>query len=255
MIRLCSVDYYQGGFTPYNAPILFASLDDLKAAIVAQFDYYFSMENLVKDQYLRSLMDSDFAVSLQNMLQFNRVSRMTPDLKLIADALRGSQVVEVLNGDKVRRRHEPEKFPVLPPPASTRANFSYAPAYYAPPPYAAATKIRFDLNAPEYVPSTTSSQEPATPSVSVVQNASAATVEPESPIQPSTSVDPNLDDNEEDWKEVKANQQAKAAATVQAKPGVGSGTPSKSPATNPVAAKVSLFFFHFFYFCRLILVE
>ncbi|CAB4480320.1 hypothetical protein RhiirA5_487387 [Rhizophagus irregularis] len=75
----------------------------LKYYILQQIEYYFSIENLCKDIYLRSNMDSEGYVLISLLAGFNRVKALTMDEKLVREALLISYTVEV-NGDKVRKR-------------------------------------------------------------------------------------------------------------------------------------------------------
>lgn len=75
----------------------------LRINLVKQIEYYFSDENLLKDQYLISLMDDEGWVSISIIADFKRVKKMSTDLPFILDALQISSTVEV-QGDKIRKR-------------------------------------------------------------------------------------------------------------------------------------------------------
>ncbi|KAK4854357.1 hypothetical protein QYF36_022704 [Acer negundo] len=77
----------------------------LHCLIVKQIDYYFTKENLVKDIYLRQMMDDQGWVPIKLIAGFNKVKLLTSNIRLILDALQGSMVVEV-KGDKIRRRND-----------------------------------------------------------------------------------------------------------------------------------------------------
>jgi la-related protein 1 len=66
-------------------------------------EYYFSIDNLCKDVFLRQQMDSNGFVELSFIANFNRVKGLTTDLDLIREALDNSQILEV-KGDKLRKR-------------------------------------------------------------------------------------------------------------------------------------------------------
>lgn len=85
---------------------------ELKKMILYQFEYYFSVENLVKDLYLRALMDENGFVDLENILLFNRLNQLlfayadkyfktmhAPSF--IKDLVANRKIVE-FNGNKVR---------------------------------------------------------------------------------------------------------------------------------------------------------
>ncbi|CAI2164549.1 3344_t:CDS:10 [Funneliformis geosporum] len=75
----------------------------LKFCILQQIEYYFSLENLCKDIYLRNNMDSEGYVPISLLAGFNRVKALTLDEAFVREALLMSYIVEV-NGDKVRKR-------------------------------------------------------------------------------------------------------------------------------------------------------
>ncbi|KAI8989293.1 hypothetical protein BDB01DRAFT_739611 [Pilobolus umbonatus] len=77
--------------------------ETLKMYIMQQIEYYFSIDNLCRDLYLRQQMDSDGFVNLSFIANFNRVKGLTTDLSLIHEALENSSIVEV-KGDKLRKR-------------------------------------------------------------------------------------------------------------------------------------------------------
>lgn len=79
------------GFSPNTQVTNLAIMD----AIRKQIDYYFSVDNLCKDMFLRSKMDPQGWIPMALIANFNRVRMLTPDLFLIVEALRTSHVVEV----------------------------------------------------------------------------------------------------------------------------------------------------------------
>ena len=66
-------------------------------------NYYFSIENLCKDVYLRSHMDSQGFVFLDLLAQFNRIKQLTNDMDLIRQACLHSQTIEYVNVDGIDR--------------------------------------------------------------------------------------------------------------------------------------------------------
>ncbi|RWR92757.1 la-related protein 1C-like protein [Cinnamomum micranthum f. kanehirae] len=72
-------------------------------ALLKQIEYYFSDDNLVRDNFLKSRMDGDGWVSVDVISKFPRVKQWTDDKRLILKALQPSTVVEV-QGNKIRRR-------------------------------------------------------------------------------------------------------------------------------------------------------
>ncbi|KAI9470058.1 MAG: hypothetical protein EXX96DRAFT_588641 [Benjaminiella poitrasii] len=77
--------------------------ETLKMYIMQQIEYYFSIDNLCKDVYLRKQMDSNGFVDLSFVANFNRVKGLTTELDLIREALDNSQIIEI-KGDKLRKR-------------------------------------------------------------------------------------------------------------------------------------------------------
>ncbi|XP_011074705.1 la-related protein 1B [Sesamum indicum] len=96
---------------PPPPPMLFppANENPLTNLIVKQIDFYFSDDNLVKDNFLRSKMDEHGWVPITLIASFRRVQQLTKDIPVILESLRYSTVVEV-QGDKVRRRNEWSKW-------------------------------------------------------------------------------------------------------------------------------------------------
>ncbi|KAF8932656.1 La ribonucleoprotein domain member 1B [Dissophora ornata] len=89
----------------YQQGVFLNDPEALKAFILQQMEYYFSVENLCKDVYMRNQMDSEGYVPLSLVANFNRVKSLTTDLGLIKEALKPSKEIE-LNGDKIRRRDD-----------------------------------------------------------------------------------------------------------------------------------------------------
>ncbi|GJJ75070.1 la-related protein 1 [Entomortierella parvispora] len=87
---------YQQG-VPHNAS------EALRVFILQQMEYYFSIENLCKDVYMRNQMDSEGWVPLSLVANFNRVKNLTTDHALIKETLKSSKVIE-LQGDRIRKR-------------------------------------------------------------------------------------------------------------------------------------------------------
>lgn len=66
------------------------------AALTAQVDYYFSVENLCKDMFLRKNMDDEGFVPISVIAGFNRVRVLAPSADLVAQALLHAPNAEVL---------------------------------------------------------------------------------------------------------------------------------------------------------------
>jgi len=100
-----------GGVAPGQAP-------PLRVMLVQQIEYYFSMDNLCKDIFLRSKMDNNGFIPVSVIANFNRVRHLTEDVNLILDALQESSIIEV-KGDKLRKRDDWATWLLPPPPAPT----------------------------------------------------------------------------------------------------------------------------------------
>lgn len=91
-----------------------ASLDKVRR----QVDYYFSIENLLKDMYLRGKMDSDGWVELTILASFNRLRQMLvapwgmgADLLLLGEGVATSPQLELDSTmTRVRRRDNWEQW-------------------------------------------------------------------------------------------------------------------------------------------------
>ena len=106
-------------YPPYGPGPHYGPLPDptgLFGALRQQIEYYFSVDNLVRDLYLRQQMDASGYVPLAFIASFNRVRMLSSDPMVIATALQGSSVVEVSNGH-IRLRENWEKWILSPSPS------------------------------------------------------------------------------------------------------------------------------------------
>eukprot|EP00419_Tripos_fusus_P027135 CAMPEP_0172713672 /NCGR_PEP_ID=MMETSP1074-20121228/63327_1 /TAXON_ID=2916 /ORGANISM="Ceratium fusus, Strain PA161109" /LENGTH=260 /DNA_ID=CAMNT_0013537847 /DNA_START=154 /DNA_END=936 /DNA_ORIENTATION=- len=68
-----------------------------------QIEYYFSVQNVCHDQYLRSLMDDDGWVGLKEIINFPKLSALSIDVVTAAAVLSGSGTVQLSDdGTRVR---------------------------------------------------------------------------------------------------------------------------------------------------------
>lgn len=81
---------------PYNAALEPMAL---MSTVAAQLEYYFSIENLCKDMYLRSNMDSQGWVPLSVIAGFNRIKTLTEDMNLIRHVCQMSRNIEFRPAD------------------------------------------------------------------------------------------------------------------------------------------------------------
>ncbi|KAK7530063.1 hypothetical protein IWX46DRAFT_558821 [Phyllosticta citricarpa] len=121
---MAPVQTYMNGAYEYPMPPLsavpYASYVDpysLVRAVLMQLDYYFSVDNLCKDMFLRKHMDSQGFVFLNFISEFNRVKQLTTDMNLVRYACSLSTSIEIKVGsdgkDRLRRREGWEQW-VLP---------------------------------------------------------------------------------------------------------------------------------------------
>lgn len=103
-----------GGFPPrqtqngnpiqyYPKPAI--DVEFLKDVLQKQIEYYFSLENLCKDVYLRSKMDAEGWVPISFIASFNRVKALTNDAKFVEEAIKTSAIIEVKD-DKLRKKDD-----------------------------------------------------------------------------------------------------------------------------------------------------
>ncbi|QSZ30380.1 hypothetical protein DSL72_004903 [Monilinia vaccinii-corymbosi] len=80
----------------------------LLSMVKMQLEYYFSIDNLCKDVYLRKHMDSQGFVFLHFVAEFKRIQSLTRDIELLRFACQQSTEIEIVKGedgvDRIRRR-------------------------------------------------------------------------------------------------------------------------------------------------------
>uniref|UniRef100_A0A8C5F629 La ribonucleoprotein 4Aa n=1 Tax=Gadus morhua TaxID=8049 RepID=A0A8C5F629_GADMO len=83
------------------------SSENLRESLKKELEFYFSRENLSKDLYLMSQMDSDQFVPVWTIASMEGIKALTTDMDLILDVLRTSPMVQVdEKGEKVRPNHK-----------------------------------------------------------------------------------------------------------------------------------------------------
>lgn len=89
--------------------------------VIAQIEYYFSIENLCKDIYLRKQMGSDGFVPLSLLANFNRIKSLDIALDTLKNICVASEICEVLAADEhhsgqhvIRRRKDWPKWILIP---------------------------------------------------------------------------------------------------------------------------------------------
>eukprot|EP00435_Cladocopium_sp_Y103_P071333 s327_g37.t1 len=79
-------------------------LKTLRKAIRKQVEYYFSDLNWSKDEYLRSLADSDGFVAIQNIMDFKLLKQICSDFETIRDSLQTSEDLQLSAcGNRLRK--------------------------------------------------------------------------------------------------------------------------------------------------------
>lgn len=121
--------------TPYPPFIDHVSVH---AMVTMQLEYYFSIDNLCKDVYLRKHMDSQGFVFLSFIAGFKRIQALTQDFELIRFACHESDVIELVRGedgiDRLRRKEGWEKW-VLTMDERDESTKNPGPTYWHPPQY------------------------------------------------------------------------------------------------------------------------
>ncbi|XP_020339115.1 la-related protein 4 isoform X3 [Oncorhynchus kisutch] len=83
------------------------SEESLRESLKKQLEFCFSRENLSKDLYLMSQMDSDHFVPIWTIASIEGIKVLTTDMDLILEVLRASPMVQVDEmGEKVRPNHK-----------------------------------------------------------------------------------------------------------------------------------------------------
>ncbi|PVU97966.1 hypothetical protein BB561_000216 [Smittium simulii] len=119
-------DYYNNqpyyGYAPMPAPFPNSdNKDNIDAFIKNQVEYYFSIENLLKDIFLRMQMDNDGFVDLSIIANFNRVKVVSSNIQEIAATLESSEIVELNESkDKIRKRGDFSNWIVVSKPNSAQ---------------------------------------------------------------------------------------------------------------------------------------
>lgn len=103
------------GFAPAPLPVFDPTFLD---TVVRQIDFYFSVDNLCRDLYLRKNMDSQGLVPLSLIAKFNRMVQLGADMDILRLAVERSENIEMLVGvddgiERIRRREGWQEF-VLP---------------------------------------------------------------------------------------------------------------------------------------------
>ncbi|KAI1503209.1 hypothetical protein F5X99DRAFT_118573 [Biscogniauxia marginata] len=95
--------------TVYPANPYFDPTANLYHLVLSQLEYYFSIDNLCKDWFLRTHMDSQGFVPLNFIASFNRMKHLTFDMDILRAACEDSSTVDIVVGndgqERVRRKN------------------------------------------------------------------------------------------------------------------------------------------------------
>ncbi|MCJ1420880.1 hypothetical protein MMC32_007239 [Xylographa parallela] len=100
---------YQPGHPVIMSAVPYQSYEQIQliGMVQMQMEYYFSLDNLCKDMFLRKHMDSQGFVFLTVLVKFNRIRQLTSDLELIRYVCRNSELIDIQTGidgvDRVRK--------------------------------------------------------------------------------------------------------------------------------------------------------
>lgn len=89
---------YGGAGLPYEYAMMPGMPTVDIGALIAQINYYFSVDNLIKDMYLRQHMDNDGYVRLSFIMGFQRVQLHTKDINVLRDACLDSPEIQLMYG-------------------------------------------------------------------------------------------------------------------------------------------------------------
>jgi la-related protein 1 len=96
---------------PYNP---YMDQYSVLAMVSMQLEYYFSIDNLCKDVFLRKHMDSQGFVFLTFIAGFKRIQALTQDFELLRYASQESESIDIIRGedgvDRLRRKEGWEKW-------------------------------------------------------------------------------------------------------------------------------------------------
>lgn len=102
--------YVPGMYDPGQMPLTAVPIGNqmeiqyLVEMVTTQLEYYFSVDNLLKDMFLRKHMDSKGFVLLAVIANFNRVKQLTPDRDILKVACMNSEIIEIGVGEDGKER-------------------------------------------------------------------------------------------------------------------------------------------------------
>ncbi|RDL42109.1 Winged helix DNA-binding protein [Venustampulla echinocandica] len=121
---------------PYNP---YVDQISVLGMVTMQLEYYFSIDNLCKDVFLRKHMDSQGFVFLSFIAGFKRIQALTQDFEMLRFACQESELLDLIRGedgiDRLRRKEGGEKW-VLSMEERDESVRNAGPAYHQRPQYA-----------------------------------------------------------------------------------------------------------------------
>ncbi|KAK8847363.1 hypothetical protein IAR55_005220 [Kwoniella newhampshirensis] len=86
---------FRGAPPPPMPQTVVPNLDSTRFYVLGQVEYYFSMQNLAMDFFLRQQMDSEGWIDIAMIASFNRVKSITPDVAIVRECMTLSSLLEV----------------------------------------------------------------------------------------------------------------------------------------------------------------
>ncbi|WRT64807.1 uncharacterized protein IL334_001742 [Kwoniella shivajii] len=87
---------YRAGLPPPPMPqTVVPNLDATRFYVLGQVEYYFSMQNLAMDFFLRQQMDSEGWIDIAMIASFNRLKSLTPEVSIVKECMMLSALLEV----------------------------------------------------------------------------------------------------------------------------------------------------------------
>ncbi|BEI86548.1 hypothetical protein CcaverHIS002_0608350 [Cutaneotrichosporon cavernicola] len=93
---------FQRNMPPPPVPVTSVpNIDPLRYWVLGQVEYYFSIQNLVMDFFLRQQMDAEGWIEIAMIASFNRIKTLTADVAIVTEVMGLSDLLE-LDGERVR---------------------------------------------------------------------------------------------------------------------------------------------------------
>ncbi|ORY73061.1 hypothetical protein BCR35DRAFT_269055, partial [Leucosporidium creatinivorum] len=83
-------------------------LDPTRYWLLGQLEWWFSVDNLCRDLFLRSKMDASGWIDISIIASFNRIKNLTTDQSIVRDTMCFTPLLEVIDNYVRLRQHWPE---------------------------------------------------------------------------------------------------------------------------------------------------